>query len=411
MMINELMQIAELIFKSSLDSLTKDEQSRLSTWINKSDENRELYKKLSNTKDLQNRYRLHSQINQEDAWKKLFEKEKDIIRLNTVNNRKQTKRKMLHWLYASSAIFILAFCTLFFLYQSKNSSEKQTEIAANLTPSEITHGTSKAILYTATGSAVSLEDNDTIISETGIKLVNEKKTLSYIEEDKNMTAKNEKARLNRLVTPKGGEYKIILSDGTQVWINADSEFKYPSKFPEGEERIVYLEGEAYFDVKKDESAPFIVKTVDTEVMVLGTSFNLMAYKNSKLNQTTLVEGKVQVSINNGDKKAESFSLLPNMQMELNRENNSMNTRRVDVNKFIAWRNGLFSFDNQRLEDILIMLSRWYDFEISFDNEAIKDIRFTGEMKRFASFQTLLDLLKINSGIRFEIENRTLHCYQ
>lgn len=400
----ELLKISELVFKSIRGDISSEEQEVLSEWINRSEENRVLYKKLTTTENLKRHYGAYSRIKKEEAWERLS----DTL---PFEEEQPEKIRRMSWLYASAVIAVVLITSLVFLLEKgETAGQKEIVAAADAPlPAEIVHGTSKAMLYTADGNAVSLEDNDTIISETGVQLINEKRTLSYVREGAGEEPDKSKAELNRLVTPKGGEYKLVLSDGTRVWLNADSEFKYPSTFGSEKERIVFLEGEAYFDVAENKAAPFIVKTQNMDVKALGTSFNVMAYKNTVLNQATLVEGKVQVSVKKGEETVEDVLLNPNMQAEFDLNSKSIRSRRVDVSQYIAWKNGLFSFNDQRLEEILVMLSRWYDFEVVFKNEEVKNIRLTGEMKRFESFLTILELIRINSGVRFEVENRTLYC--
>ena len=205
---------------------------------------------------------------------------------------------------------------------------------------------------------------------------------------------------NKLSVPKGGEYRIELEDGTKVWINSASRLRYPVVFS-GDTREVYLEGEAYFEVRRDSSRPFIVHAGDQRVTVLGTSFGMTCYANEVNDYTTLVSGKVKVELQQGK---QAFVLKPGTQVEYNKESGMVRERRVDVAEFVAWKEGKYVFKQKR---ILSTLSRWYDFEVFYQNSEMKEVLFSGELRRFDDFNYLLQLIERTSDVKFIIDKKVV----
>jgi hypothetical protein len=202
--------------------------------------------------------------------------------------------------------------------------------------------------------------------------------------------------MNNLQVPKGGMYKLTLSDGTQVWLNALSKLRYPASF-ETNDRTVFLEGEAFFDVTKDASRPFRVVAAGKTIEVLGTSFNINAYKEKM--QATLVEGRIKI-INRG---RHSF-LEPGQEATITDESTSVVA--VDVAPSIAWKNGDFYFNEEDLKDIMDEISRWYDIQLSYPGK-LPSGKYTGAISRNATLAEVLEMLKDVTALSFEIENRTL----
>ena len=208
---------------------------------------------------------------------------------------------------------------------------------------------------------------------------------------------------NELVVPKGGEYDIVLGDGTRVWLNADSKLKFPVSFA-GKERRVYLEGEGYIDVARDTARPFIVETREQSIRVLGTAFNVYAHEGERMTYTTLARGSVQVK----DKKTgKSVALHPGEQLCLDVADRGMVVREVDVRKECAWKDGMFVFNGQTLEQIMLKLSRWYNVTVFYQNEEAKKIVFKGNLPRYSDFQTMLSILEKSSEVKFSEKNRVI----
>lgn len=204
---------------------------------------------------------------------------------------------------------------------------------------------------------------------------------------------------NTLATPRGGQYKIVLPDGSRVWLNAGSSLRFPVSFA-ATERRVELEGEGYFEIQRDAARPFVVHTDDARVKVLGTHFNISAYKEDKEWTTTLLEGAVEVSSKNGDRAM----LRPGQQANL-AEDRRINLQTVDAAISVAWKNGYFDFRRASVKDIMKQFSRWYDIDVVYDG-AIADDEYVGKIRRGVTLKQALNMLEM-SNINFRIEGKTI----
>ena len=208
--------------------------------------------------------------------------------------------------------------------------------------------------------------------------------------------------MNRVVTPRGGEYGITLADGTQVYLGALSEIEYPVVFGK-KSREVRVSGEVYFNVARDTNRPFIVKTGHLNVEVLGTSFNVRDYADEDYVETTLVSGKVKVCVGE-----ESCILKSNHQAVLDKKNNILEAKEVDVSEYVDWKSGRLNIRNKRLEDILTRLSKWYDVYIFYVNEEAKDIRFYANIDRYSDMNELLDKFEKTGEVEFRVKGNVIN---
>lgn len=264
---------------------------------------------------------------------------------------------------------------------------------------KISAGTDKAILTLGDGSEVALEKTKPFENES---VYSNGERLDY---DKTNT--DSKIVFNYLTIPRGGQYQIILSDSTMVWLNADSKLKYPVAFKKGEPRTIeLLYGEAYFDVSpstKHQGDVFRVIAKDQEVEVVGTEFNIKAYNDENHIYTTLVEGRVNIVV---DENREQLN--PGEQSVWNVGTRNITKHIVDVNYDIAWVRGYFNFRKKPLKDIMKVLSRWYDVDISFEKHELKEVKFSGLLNKEQSIETILDGIKNTKFINaYEIKNKTI----
>jgi len=268
-------------------------------------------------------------------------------------------------------------------------------------------GTDKAVL--------TLENGDQVILEKGQKFQNKTvnsdgKELSYsIKNRSSSNFKNEKIAFNFLTIPRGGQFSLNLEDGTKVLLNSDSKIKYPVKFIKGKKRQVeLLYGEAFFEVsssKNNNGSEFIVSTKTQKINVLGTKFNVKSYRRDDVITTTLVEGKVKV-----ENEENQILLFPNQQSKVDSNSAIIDVSDVDVFQQISWINGLFSFNDTSLEDIMYTLSRWYDLEFIFKSSNQKKFIFSGILERTKSIEDILFIIEKTSSsneINFEINNKTI----
>ena len=212
-----------------------------------------------------------------------------------------------------------------------------------------------------------------------------------------------KEEYNKLVTPTGGEYFLTLSDGTRVFLNAASELKYPVEFVGGK-RVVDLDGEAYFEVRKDSLRPFIVRVNGAEVTVLGTSFNVNTYGDDGLIYTTLVNGSVRIL---SEKNGQEEVLTPGMQGVMNIQTGQLTVREVDVESYVTWREGRFVFRTMTLDLIMRQLQRWYDFEVFYQNPELKEYEFRGVIKRDMDLDKVLSVIKATTNVDFEVKGKVI----
>ncbi|WP_310560838.1 FecR domain-containing protein [Flavobacterium sp.] len=268
------------------------------------------------------------------------------------------------------------------------------------TKTRIEVGKDKATLTLEDGSIVILKNGATVQTQNA---TSNGKQIVYKTNQQNQT----KTAYNYLTIPRGGQFFIKLSDGTQVWLNSETQLKFPVAFEDGEIRKVELVyGEAYFDVSPStlhKGSKFKVFNKSQEVEVVGTEFNIKAYKDETNVFTTLVEGKVNVSI--GSKKQK---LVPSQQLNLNTITNALTVNTVDVYDDISWKEGVFSFKRKSLEDIMIVLSRWYDLDVKFANSELKKSGFNGIVGKDQKIEDILETIKSYGVIKeYKIINKTV----
>lgn len=303
--------------------------------------------------------------------------------------------------YIAAAVIILA-CGMV-VYNTLNKPVKQP-FAANKQPNvkqDVDPGTNKAILTLSNGSKFVLDH-----VKNGVLLKNGHISIKKAKDGQliysvNKTKQDDAAptiTYNTVSTPIGGQYQVILPDGTQVWLDAASSLKFPTVF-KGNERTVDLTGEAYFEVTKNAAMPFIVKVDDMQVRVLGTHFNIMAYTNEADIRTTLLEGSIQLT--SGQK---SNVLKPGQQGVVNKSGN-IEVLDVDAEQAIAWKNGYFEFNRSSIQEIMNQLSRWYDTKVTYEGQ-IPDDEFVGKIQRNVKLSQVLHILEL-SNVHFRIENKNI----
>ena len=306
------------------------------------------------------------------------------------------KKKLLFWKYAVAAIFI-GLITTTYVFKS-NTSNTPLEVTPRIV-NTIVPGKDKATLTLEDGSLISLEKG------ASFKTKNAKSNGEQIVYQ-NAKSNPSVIKYNYLTIPRGGQFFIKLSDGTQVSLNSESQLKYPVHFIEGETRKVELVyGEAYFDVSPStnhKGAKFKVLNNTQEIEVLGTEFNIKAYKDEVNIYTTLVEGKVAINTPNLKQL-----LIPNQQSILDTQNNTLSVITVDVLEAISWKEGVFSFINKPLKDIMKVLSRWYDVDIIFENKELESVEFIGTLNKNQSIDEVLSIMKSFSLNNYEIKGDTI----
>lgn len=312
--------------------------------------------------------------------------------------QKRRKRRIgLYCVTASAALFLLVLGISHIFSLHNNTQNKDAVVAAVVSFPET--GSRKAILTLENGEKVDLSVKKGTISNESSTIINNNSNqlLTY----KKVEEVSSTPQMNTLAVPRGGEYQLILSDGTRIWMNAESFLRYPASFV-GEKREVFLEGEAFFEVAKDTEHPFVVHTNRHSVEVLGTSFNISAYPDYKV-YTTLEEGRVKVST----AKA-SVVLNPDQQAVIEPENDDIVTRDVPAYLFTSWAKGNYEFRNTSLAEIVAQLSRWYNVDIYFKNESLKNKRFAGIIFREEELSFAIEVIERVSNVHFTRDGETIY---
>jgi len=316
---------------------------------------------------------------------------------NSINVHSGKQSRIISYSIAASLILLLS-AGLF--YYKRTTAPVLVKNEHPRFKNDVLPGNNKAILTLDNGSVINLDDakNGVLTSENDIDI---KKTgdgrLEYTASQNQDAA----VRYNTLRTPMGGEFQLVLPDGTKVWLNSGTSLRFPTAFT-GSERVVELNGEAYFEVSKNKKMPFHVRTVnDLDIKVLGTEFNVMAYDDEKIINTTLIEGSVEVQ------KGSRMQLLkPGEEAILNKGNGNIRVGEADTEQAIAWKDGQFVFVNENIESIMRKVSRWYNVDIEYKgNLSNKD--FVGTISRKKNVSELLKMLELTGAVHFSIEGRRI----
>ncbi len=379
-------RIVNLLLTERERALTEKEKLILNEWLKEDEDNKTLYSSLKNEANIPAKLKSLSEFNKDKAYSQFVERTK-------TRKTRSIYREVLKY----AAILIPFIFAVWFIVQKNNITEPETQ----LVKTEIQPGTSKAILKLADGTVVNLEDEKELVAEfDGTIISNNNKEIIYNPSGKKV--KPRKLQFNTIEIPRGGEYQLILSDGTKVWLNSGTSIKYPIAFA-ADSREVYLEeGEAFFEVTENKESPFIVHTSKMKVNVLGTSFNVRAYSDENHLATTLVAGKVII---NQPVIGKEYTLVPNEQAIFS--DRGIDIKSVDVDKFIAWKNGRILFEENTLEEIFNDLSRWYNIDVEYASAEVKKLRFSIDVERYDEFSEILGILELTKKIKFKIEENSV----
>jgi len=374
----------EIIWKKMNHKLTEEEELNLSQWLNESPSHQQYFDKASQYFDEGSAF-TEQKADTEQAWKKLNKK---------ALKKRSTKTLWIQSLSVAAAIIVI----IIFLFPT-HKSENGPLANGHLTI--IKPGISKAVLILNDGSVHDLTTSKHLaFTESGADIKIEGNKLLYTE----AADVSKSIKYNTLIIPRGGEFFLQLSDGTKVWLNSETTLRYPVQFI-GEERKVELTGEAFFEVARNEKVPFFVESGEQTVKVLGTEFNISSYKENSLISTTLVKGSVEVYIKNKPDKRQT--LVPNEQITISKINGQISKQKVNPYQYIAWKDGRFVFDDQNLSEIMETLSKWYNVDIVFAREELKNFRFTGNLERYSDFGEVLKKIQKTNEVEFTIENKQI----
>lgn len=384
---------AALIRKCLLGEADEAELQELDKRFVETPELQAIYEQLQNEETLRSAFSEYLNFSSEKAYQSFLEKVRQ-------DGAKEYKRKSLRigWCAAAAAVVLTIGISFYMLNQNLPTEDNKVLIYP---------GTQQAQLMLPDGSTIDIDKKEVNVILDGIQVKYKEGVLSYEStvttqhEEKN--GEENSAKSNELIIPRGGENTVVLADGTTVHLNAGSKLIYPARFV-GKRRIVTLEGEAYFDVAKDEEHPFIVRTHLGEVAVLGTIFNVNAYADASVCYTTLVKGKVQFSALNN----EVITLLPGQQAVASA--NATEIRNVNLDEHIGWVNGVYVFNNRSLGEIMQTFERWYDVKIYYETPALRDITYCGNLKRNGTINSFLDALELTGDLTYKISGRKVLIY-
>lgn len=311
-----------------------------------------------------------------------------------------------HWSIPAAAVILCACAITFYFFRAEKVSERIPEVYT--AAPDIGPGGNKAILTLADGSKISLTDagKGTLAREQGVSVTKSADgQITYNIEQAGNAADNAQDAFNTIATPRGGQYNVVLPDGTRIWLNAASSITYPVKFGKEQRRVV-LHGEAYFEVARQQGEgrsgriPFIVATADQEVEVLGTHFNINGYTDEPMVKTTLLEGKVRVSQKSGG----NAILAPGQQSRTSRDRNNVQVVNADLKAEMAWKSNQFFFEDEPIESIMRQIARWYDVEVIYKDD-LKNKTVWGSMTRFSNISKVLNIIEQTGNVHFKIEGR------
>lgn len=373
----------DLILKYFLGTANEDEKRRLRQWVAESEENKKYFLFSKNIHNITFPPFVPSAIDEQKA-------------LHNVLNRVRPHFGLKFFTQSAAALIAITLISVAIVKVLTNSDTSMLKSEVVVIKKD-----NRAVLTLTSGEKVLLDKNTTqkIESETGVTINMEGGQIKYNTDKLNSTQE----KYNEVYVPNSGEFYLVLEDGTKVWINAETKLKYPTSFV-GKTRTVYLEGEAYFEVAKDTLHPFRVVTPKNEVTVLGTSFDICAYEDQEYTFVTLSTGKVAVNSTVTGKKA---ILLPGEQVLISNNDGQMVTRNVDASLYSGWKDGKLIFESNSLKDIFNRLTKYYDVTVDWQNETLKNLTFTGEIRKYETIDEVLRFLEKAGNVKFNVRGNII----
>lgn len=375
--------IYQIIHSILADEASDEERRVFSEWLEADEANQIEFDKLERLYQVTSYRTEEKTFDTELAWQR--------VRRQTLDKKKTFKLPT--WTRYAAMIAIVVSVGLLFL--SKNT---QTPILGEVNMEKFDQPT----LFLDNGEKIALNEESFAMHEKNVMIKNDARSKLVYESDEEVegiiTVKK-----NHLVIPKGKTYQLLLSDGTQIWLNSETELTYPTQFS-GNRREVTLVGEAYFNVAKNSEKPFIVNANGMEVTVLGTSFNVSCYATDNILSTTLIEGSVSVKANRGKVQ----TITPSEQFTYNKKNTQSIVQTVDTELFTSWMDGKYIFKNATLEEIINKLQRLHDFSVNYADESLKYNRYSLTIEKNTNLDQLLEIISYTSNVKLERTNHIIH---
>lgn len=372
--------IAELLTKYFNEDISDDESEILKNWVAKSETNQNFFNQLKGDETIQSGVDFLANLDYKEGWKSVKRKRRNL-----------GFKKLIPYLSTAAVLIICVGAGLYF-FKSYSTKEHIKKVSITPISNDFLPASSTAQLELSDGRIIDLDKQSFEIAETnGINISGRNGELIY-----NSTVQINNLIYNTIVVPKKGFFKLTLSDGTKVWLNSYTRLYYPVSFGK-QQRNIKLTGEAYFEVKKDPTRPFIVEVSGKNIQVLGTKFNVNAYQ--PIAKTTLLEGSVKIAINHKSKM-----LTPGQEALFSKDEIAI--RLADTQKVMAWKNGEFFFRKDGIKEIMDEVSRWYDVEILYNGDNYGK-EFSGSLSRSLTLPQVLEMLHFLSGHKFKLTGRTV----
>lgn len=336
-------------------------------------------------------------INEAEVHNRIWQRLSDSRKVVQLAPRKVNKYR---WLQVAALFLAVLFAGLFFLREEKHEKQSAPTVA-KIKQKAILPGGNKAYLTLANGSRITLDDakNGDLAAKAGIRVSKTGNGMLVYHFNKAAVnnAANTTPEFNTITTPRGGQYQVVLEDGTKVWLNAASSIRFPQAFT-GNDRQVELSGEAYFEVAKNKVKPFIVQANGTRVQVLGTHFNINAYNDNNNVTTTLLEGSVRMA------SGSSTVMLAPGQQGVAISGATIKVGNADIQQTMAWKNGLFVFRDLNIVEVMKQVGRWYDVDVEYIGD-VKNNEFGGTISKYKNITELLDIMQLTRSVHYKIEGR------
>lgn len=359
--------------------LSEQQEQRLSNWRQRSPDHESIINTITDDPSVLQHLRSRLAVNTSEAWDKVAARIESAPTVKPV-----TKPGMVFmnstWFRVAAAVLVIFGISIFLWNRLKSHS---SEIASVAVPANntISPGFDRATLTLSDGRTIDLDKASDTIKDGALSIANNHGELAYSQA--NISA------MNTMTTPKGGQYRLTLADGTRIWMNAESSITFPTAFLD-KSREVHVAGEVYFEVSRNKEKPFIVSTDNEKILVLGTSFNVNTYDNDRSTKTSLIDGSIKIS----------NTILEPGQAFVNNKVVATN-----IEQDIAWKNGEFNFDHLTTQQVMRQIARWYNIDIQYQG-GIPDIEFRGNMGRNLTLHQVLESLEL-MGMRFTLTNRVL----
>ena len=367
--------IADLIIAELTGKIDDAGRNELENWKHESPEHLRLYNLYQSPDFIARKFEFIKEYSAIEAYQEFAER---------VKQAKRQKRTLVLYRYVAAVVLLFVLGGSFYFFH--DTKDESIVFVQKIQP-----GSCKAILTEPDGTKIDISDTT---------------FLAFVQKSV-MSRKNEEEKevgetlYHTITIPRGGEYDLLLSDGSRLRMNSESEIRVPVTFEKGQ-REVFMKGEIYFDIVRDSLAPFVVHTHQGDIRVLGTSFNVRDYQDEDFLETTLVNGKVAF-----EREGNYSYLKPGEQLRLNKEDGKTTVETVDVLLYCSWKDGRFVFEKQRLELIMNTIARWYNINVFYESSSVKDILFTGNIKRYRDLEQVVSMFKLINKIDIKIKDRNV----